>query len=48
MKQTKSLASLTPRLLARKGTARPAMRPQLREATARPLDEDLGFNDLVF
>jgi hypothetical protein len=48
MKQTKSLASLTPRLLARKGTARPAMRPQLREATARPLDEDLGFNDLGF
>jgi hypothetical protein len=48
MKQSKSLASLTPRLLARKGTARPAMRPQLHEATARQLDEDLGFNDMGF
>ena len=52
MKGSKSLASLTPRLLARKGSARPAMRPQFQpvqqfqEATAREVYEDLGFNDL--
>ena len=48
MSKTKSLASLTPTLLARKGSAKPAMRPQfqpLHEATARQRD-DLGFNDM--
>jgi hypothetical protein len=47
----RSMASLTPTLLARKGAARPAMRPQLQpmrqfhENTARQLD-DLGWNDM--
>jgi hypothetical protein len=48
MTKSKSLASLTPTLLARKGSAKPAMRPQLQpvqEATACQLD-DLGFNDM--
>jgi hypothetical protein len=47
-----TFASLTPTLLARKGSARPAMRSQmqpsqqLNEATARQIDhDDLGFND---
>ncbi|MBW8754392.1 MAG: hypothetical protein JF595_09595 [Sphingomonadales bacterium] len=45
------VASLTPTLLARKGAARPAMRPQLQplrafqDNTARQLD-DLGWNDM--
>lgn len=45
------IASLSPTLLARKGAARPAMRPQLQpmrqfhESTARQLD-DLGWNDM--
>ena len=45
------VASLSPTLLARKGAARPAMRPQLQplrafqENTARQLD-DLGWNDM--
>jgi hypothetical protein len=45
------IASLTPTLLARKGGARPAMRPQLQplrqfqESAARQLD-DLGWNDM--
>jgi predicted HicB family RNase H-like nuclease len=45
------IASLSPSLLARKGAARPAMRPQLQplrtfhESTARQL-EDLGWNDM--
>lgn len=49
---SKPLASLSPGLLARKGAARPAMRPQLQplrqfhEATARQLNEDLGWNDM--
>jgi hypothetical protein len=44
-------ASLSPTLLARKGAARPAMRPQLQplrafhESAARQLD-DLGWNDM--
>lgn len=49
MAKSKSLASLTPTLLARKGSAKPAMRPQfqlLQEATAPQLDYDLGFNDM--
>jgi hypothetical protein len=45
------MASLSPTLLARKGGARPAMRPQLHpirqfhESAARELD-DLGWNDM--
>jgi hypothetical protein len=48
---TKPFASLTPTLLARKGGAKPAMRPQLaplhqfNEATALEV-EDLGWNDM--
>jgi hypothetical protein len=39
-----SFASLKPALLARKGGARPAMRPQLA-ALDRGADADLGWND---
>ncbi|MFA7585662.1 MAG: hypothetical protein WCY11_05625 [Novosphingobium sp.] len=52
MQEAKPFASLSPSLLARKGSARPAMRPQLQPmhqfhaATARQLDEDLGWNDM--
>lgn len=52
MSEPKPFASLSPTLLARKGSARPAMRPQIQplhqfhEATARQLDEDLGWNDM--
>lgn len=48
----RSVASLSPTLLARKGAARPAMRPQLQplrqfQDTAVPqLDDDLGWNDM--
>lgn len=49
MSEPKSFASLSPTLLARKGGARPAMRPQLGpiadDAMARQLD-DLGWNDM--
>lgn len=51
MNEPKPFASLTPTLLARKGGAKPAMRPQLtplpqfHEATARQFD-DLGWNDM--
>lgn len=49
MAQPKPLASLSPSLLARKGAARPAMRPQSYTlggtAAAAPLD-DLGWNDM--
>ena len=49
MSEPKSFASLSPTLLARKGGARPAMRPQLGpiggDALARQLD-DLGWNDM--
>lgn len=49
MSEPKPLASLSPTLLARKGGARPAMRPQLTpltaEAIAQPHD-DLGWNDM--
>ena len=41
MSEPKPLASLTAGLLARKGGARPAMRPQLYSA-----HDDLGFNDM--
>ncbi len=44
MSDHKPIASLTPRLLARKGGAKPAMRPQ---AGALVLShEDLGWNDM--
>jgi len=52
MTDPKPFASLSPSLLARKGGARPAMRPQYQafnphhEATARQLEEDLGWNDM--
>ncbi|MEQ1542331.1 MAG: hypothetical protein ABL926_08760 [Novosphingobium sp.] len=49
MSESKPLASLSPRLLARKGGARPAMRPQLgalqADSLARQID-DLGWNDM--
>ena len=51
MNEPKSFASLSPTLLARKGGARPAMRPQLGpiggDALARQLD-DLGWNDMGY
>ena len=54
MEDSKSFASLTPSLLARKGGARPAMRPQLlplsqlHENVAHQInldEDDLGWND---
>jgi hypothetical protein len=51
MNLSKPFASLTPTLLARKGAARPAMRPQLQpirpfhDSPAREID-DLGWNDM--
>jgi hypothetical protein len=41
MSETKPFASLTAGLLARKGAAKPAMRPQMYHA-----HDDLGWNDL--
>lgn len=53
MSEPKPFASLSPTLLARKGGARPAMRPQWQPySTEVPLppqgldDEDLGWNDM--
>jgi hypothetical protein len=50
MSASKPLASLSPSLLARKGAARPAMRPQLaisyEEQTQFVSQDDLGWNDL--
>ena len=52
MSEPRPFASLSPSLLARKGGARPAMRPQVHpmhqfhEATARQLEDDLGWNDM--
>ena len=49
MTDPKPFASLTPSLLARKGTARPAMRPQGYINFAQPTGpnaEDLGWNDM--
>lgn len=53
MNEPKPFASLSPSLLARKGSARPAMRPQYQafspahqETAARQLEEDLGWNDM--
>ena len=43
------IASLTPRLLARKGGAKPAMRPQasaLAVSFDEAADDDLGWNDM--
>jgi hypothetical protein len=48
MNENRSFASLEPTLLARKGGAKPAMRPQVGlTVTAQPLPptEDLGWND---
>jgi len=53
MTDPKPFASLSPSLLARKGAARPAMRPQVvplrqfNDSTARQID-DLGWNDMGF
>ena len=41
-----SLPSLTSSLLARKGTARPAMRQQDLDAPATGAVDDLGWNDM--
>jgi hypothetical protein len=52
MSGTKSFATLTPTLLARKGGAKPAMRPQLHplqkfhQDDTREWAEDLGWNDM--
>ena len=55
MADPKPIASLTPRLLARKGAAKPAMRPQASVLAinleafgqdASPQDDDLGWNDM--
>jgi hypothetical protein len=49
MNENRSFASLEPTLLARKGGAKPAMRPQVGPpVTAQPLPptEDLGWNDM--
>lgn len=44
----KTFASLEPSLLARKGTAKPAMRPQAVPVVAQSVapSEDLGWNDM--
>lgn len=48
MNEPKPFASLSPTLLARKGGAKPAMRPQLHypDALARAVEDDLGWNDM--
>ena len=52
MNEPKPFASLTGSILARKGSARPAMRPQTApfsydaSSVARQLEEDLGWNDM--
>lgn len=49
MNESRSFASLEPTLLARKGGAKPAMRPQVAPiVNAQPLPpiEDLGWNDM--
>ncbi|MGH6787671.1 MAG: hypothetical protein ACREBO_12655 [Novosphingobium sp.] len=52
MNEPKSFASLEPTLLARKGGAKPAMRPQLtpighfNDGLARQAEDDLGWNDM--
>lgn len=46
MAQPKPLASSSAPLLARKGTARPAMRPQTINDAAPQASDDLGWNDM--
>ncbi len=49
MSEFKPLASLSPQLLARKGGARPAMRPAVNTMMIQPVDagqDDLGWNDM--
>ena len=49
MTESTTFASLSPRLLARKGGAKPAMRPHVghfHDATARQLESDLGWDDM--
>lgn len=54
MSEPKAFASLEPSLLARKGGARPAMRPQLTAVMSEPIsvslseqvEDDLGWNDM--
>ncbi len=52
METSKPLASLSPTLLARKGGAKPAMRPHTMsvpvpaEADSPAIDHDLGWNDM--
>lgn len=49
MSDFKPLASLSPQLLARKGGARPAMRPAVNTMPMVPLEadqDDLGWNDM--
>ena len=49
MNEPKPFASLSPTLLARKGTAKPAMRPQVHypDSLARTMvEDDLGWNDM--
>lgn len=49
MSEFKPLASLSPQLLARKGGARPAMRPAVNTLAVQPIDadqDDLGWNDM--
>jgi hypothetical protein len=52
MTDAKTFASLSPTLLARKGGARPAMRPQMLPLTqtiddqAHDFGDDLGWNDM--
>lgn len=55
MNEPKPFASLSPTLLARKGAARPAMRPQLQPMSAfkdslarQEQEDDLGWNDMGF
>lgn len=45
--EAKPFASLTSGLLARKGQAKPAMRPQVYSGFGAP-QEDLGWNDMGF
>lgn len=52
MIDSKPISSLSPQLLARKGGAKPAMRPQVQpldefhDDIARQMESDLGWNDM--
>lgn len=48
MGEPKAFASLSSGLLARKGAARPAMRPQGFGQVGSGLEDDLGWNDMGF